>query len=101
MTENAQPDYRWWGGPAIRRIATITVDEILAKVFRGQKDHLREQMLDVAAKAHRKPQTWAWDTAMADAWDAGAEAGDRMARAVNAEWPEPTPNPYRVTEEAP
>ena len=33
---------------------------------------------------------------LADAWDAGFEAGHQAARAVNPEWPAPPANPYRV-----
>lgn len=36
--------------------------------------------------------------AQADAWSAGFIAGHETARAVNPEWPEPTPNPYEVAE---
>lgn len=34
--------------------------------------------------------------AQAEAWDEGRDAGHLMARALNPEWPEQTPNPYRV-----
>ena len=33
--------------------------------------------------------------ARAEAWDEGCDAGHLMARALNPEWPEQTPNPYR------
>ena len=32
---------------------------------------------------------------LADAWDEGYDAGDTDARAVQATYPDPTPNPYR------
>ena len=34
-------------------------------------------------------------TSLADAWDAGFEAGDQTARAVNPEWPDRPQNPHR------
>jgi hypothetical protein len=34
--------------------------------------------------------------ALAEAWDDGYDAGHTDARAVQATYPEPTPNPYRT-----
>lgn len=36
------------------------------------------------------------DRYAAQAWDEGYDAGDRVARAVNPEWPDGTSNPYRA-----
>jgi hypothetical protein len=33
---------------------------------------------------------------LAEVWDDGFDAGHEVARAVNPEWPNETPNPYRA-----
>jgi hypothetical protein len=47
-------DHRTWNFFWQQVVAQTTVDAILAKVFQGKRDDLREQMLDVAARECRR-----------------------------------------------
>lgn len=75
-------------------LVDITADEIkMANQWRAQYEHAQERyeaqfQLNAELIAGLKK-------AQAKAWDEGFDAGDRTARAVNAEWPDRPLNPYR------
>ncbi|KNX38080.1 coiled-coil domain-containing protein [Luteipulveratus halotolerans] len=51
-----------WATPAFQRIAEEVIEAILRDVWQGKKNHLREQMMDVARKATTYDRLdWHWD----------------------------------------